>query len=159
MAGIKAEQLASLMNELRNTLIVFATDPVLRKLSGNGTSVVPQDIEENWIYLVLPESKLQVYSRYLSLIVSQFTRYLTQRPEKAQPNVLMALDEFPRLGFMPAFTDAISTLRSRNVSVMILLQSLAQLDKIYQENGRKVIMDNMHYVNDALILHSTSNSI
>lgn len=83
VAGIKAEQLASLMNELRNTLIVFATDPVLRKLSGNGTSIVPQDIEENWIYLVLPESKLQVYSRYLSLIVSQFTRYLTQRPIKA----------------------------------------------------------------------------
>jgi type IV secretion system protein VirD4 len=146
VAGIKPEQLASLMNELRNTLVVFATDPVLRQLSGKGASISPKDIEENWIYLVLPESKLQVYSRYLSLIVSQFTRYLTQRPEKAQPNVLMALDEFPRLGFMPAFTDAISTLRSRNVSVMILLQSLAQLDKIYQENGRKVIMDNMHYV-------------
>ncbi|WP_157977651.1 TraM recognition domain-containing protein [Tetragenococcus osmophilus] len=46
--------------------------------------------------------------------------------------ILLALDEFPRLGYMPAFTDAISTLRSRNVSVMILLQSLAQLDKIYQ---------------------------
>ncbi|GEQ50574.1 type IV secretory system conjugative DNA transfer family protein [Tetragenococcus koreensis] len=60
--------------------------------------------------------------------------------------ILLALDEFPRLVYMPAFTDAISTLRSRNVSVMILLQSLAQLDKIYQENGRKVIMDNMHYV-------------
>lgn len=146
VAGIKPEQLASLMNELRNTLVVFATDPVLRQLSGKGASISPKDIEENWIYLVLPESKLQVYRRYLSLIVSQFTRYLTQRPEKAQPNVLMALDEFPRLGFMPAFTDAISTLRSRNVSVMILLQSLAQLDKIYQENGRKVIMDNMHYV-------------
>lgn len=146
VAGIKSEQLASLMNELRNTLVVFATDPVLRQLSGKGASISPQDIEENWIYLVLPESKLQVYKRYLSLIVSQFTRYLTQRPEKAQPNILMALDEFPRLGFMPAFTDAISTLRSRNVSVMILLQSLAQLDTIYQENGRKVIMDNMHYV-------------
>jgi len=146
VAGIKSEQLASLMNELRNTLVVFATDPILRQLSGKGASISPKDIEENWIYLVLPESKLQVYKRYLSLIVSQFTRYLTQRPEKAQPNILMALDEFPRLGFMPAFTDAISTLRSRNVSVMILLQSLAQLDTIYQENGRKVIMDNMHYV-------------
>ena len=146
VAGIKTEQLASLMNELRNTLVVFATDPILRQLSGNGTSITPQDIEENWIYLVLPESQLQVYQRYLSLIVSQFTRYLTKRPEHATPNILMALDEFPRLGYMPAFTDAISTLRSRNVSVMILLQSLAQLDKNYQETGRKLIMDNMHYV-------------
>lgn len=146
VAGIKTEQLASLMNELRNTLVVFATDPILRQLSGNGASITPQDIEENWIYLVLPESQLQVYQRYLSLIVSQFTRYLTKRPEHATPNILMALDEFPRLGYMPAFTDAISTLRSRNVSVMILLQSLAQLDKNYQETGRKLIMDNMHYV-------------
>ncbi|MGK4094697.1 type IV secretory system conjugative DNA transfer family protein [Weissella paramesenteroides] len=146
VAGIKTEQLASLMNELRNTLVVFATDPILRQLSGNGASIPPQDIEENWIYLVLPESQLQVYQRYLSLIVSQFTRYLTKRPEHATPNILMALDEFPRLGYMPAFTDAISTLRSRNVSVMILLQSLAQLDKNYQETGRKLIMDNMHYV-------------
>ena len=146
VAGIKTEQLASLMNELRNTLVVFATDPILHQLSGNGTSITPQDIEENWIYLVLPESQLQVYQRYLSLIVSQFTRYLTKRPEHATPNILMALDEFPRLGYMPAFTDAISTLRSRNVSVMILLQSLAQLDNNYQETGRKLIMDNMHYV-------------
>jgi len=146
VAGIKTEQLASLMNELRNTLVVFATDPILRQLSGNSASITPQDIEENWIYLVLPESQLQVYQRYLSLIVSQFTRYLTKRPEHATPNILMALDEFPRLGYMPAFTDAISTLRSRNVSVMILLQSLAQLDKNYQETGRKLIMDNMHYV-------------
>ena len=146
VAGIKTEQLASLMNELRNTLVVFATDPILRQLSGNGANITPQDIEENWIYLVLPESQLQVYQRYLSLIVSQFTRYLTKRPEHATPNILMALDEFPRLGYMPAFTDAISTLRSRNVSVMILLQSLAQLDKNYQETGRKLIMDNMHYV-------------
>lgn len=29
VAGIKTEQLASLMNELRNTLVVFATDPIL----------------------------------------------------------------------------------------------------------------------------------
>lgn len=78
--------------------------------------------------MVLPESKLKVYQPCLALIVAQFTRYLTQRPERAQLNLLLALDEFPRLGYLPAFADAISTLRSRNVSVMILLQSLAQLD-------------------------------
>lgn len=147
VAGIKPEQLASVMNELRNTLVVFATDPVLKQLASHRTnSIQPQDIEANWIYLVLPESKLKVYQPYLALIVAQFTRYLTQRPEKAQPNLLLALDEFPRLGYLPAFADAISTLRSRNVSVMILLQSLAQLDQLYQETGRKIIMDNMHYV-------------
>lgn len=147
VAGIKPEQLASVMNELRNTLVVFATDPVLKQLAGHRTnSIQPRNIESNWIYLVLPESKLKVYQPYLALIVAQFTRYLTQRPEKAQPNLLLALDEFPRLGYLPAFADAISTLRSRNVSVMILLQSLAQLDQLYQETGRKIIMDNMHYV-------------
>lgn len=147
VAGIKSEQLASLMNELRNTLVIFATDPILKALTSHKEkSIRPQNIEENWIYIVLPESKLQVYKPFLSLIISQFTRYLTQRPENQEPSILMSLDEFPRIGYMPAFADAISTLRSRNVSVMILLQSLAQLDKIYQENGRKVIMDNMHYV-------------
>ena len=143
--GIKHEQLSSLMNELRNALVLFATDPTLRALSGHGNQITPQDIENNWIYIVIPESKLLVYKNYLSLIVSQFTRYLTQRPENSTNNVLLALDEFPRLGYMPAFTEAIATLRSRKVSVMILLQSLAQLDSIYQETGRKIIMDNMHY--------------
>ncbi|APB87271.1 type IV secretory system conjugative DNA transfer family protein [Lactiplantibacillus plantarum] len=148
VAGIKTEQLASVMNELRNTLVIFATDPVLKQLAGHSAnSIQPQDIETNWIYLVLPESKLKVYQPYLALIVAQFTRYLTQRPEKSQPNLLLALDEFPRLGYLPAFADAISTFAfSRNVSVMILLQSLAQLDQLYQETGRKIIMDNMHYV-------------
>ncbi|WP_147061478.1 type IV secretory system conjugative DNA transfer family protein, partial [Tetragenococcus koreensis] len=84
VAGIKSEQLASLMNELRNTLVIFATDPVLKTLTSHKEkSIRPQDIEENWVYVVLPESKLQVYKPFLSLIVSQFTRYLTQRPEKS----------------------------------------------------------------------------
>lgn len=40
VSGIKPEQLASVMNELRNTLVVFATDPVLKQLASHSTSPI-----------------------------------------------------------------------------------------------------------------------
>ena len=51
------------------------------------------------------------------------------------------LDEFANLGRIPDFEILISTIRSRNISVSVILQSLAQLKSIYDKQA-DIIADN-----------------
>ena len=41
--------------------------------------------------------------------------------------------------------NAVSTLRSKGVTICLLVQSLAQLDKIYGKESRQIIADNCQY--------------
>ena len=142
--NIKTEQLASVMNELRNTMIPYAVDEQLRYITGSN-GVLLSDIETNWIYIELEENKLEVYNAFLALVISQFVKYLASRKEYQEPRILLALDEFSRIGKMELLVDSIATLGGRGVTTMILFQSLAQLDKVYGSDSRKIIMDNIHY--------------
>lgn len=142
--NIKTEQLASVMNELRNTMIPYAIDEQLSYITGSN-GVMLSDIETNWIYIELEENKLEVYNTFLALVISQFVKYLASRNEYQEPRILLALDEFSRIGKMDLLVDSIATLGGRGVTTMILFQSLAQLDKVYGADSRKIIMDNIHY--------------
>jgi type IV secretion system protein VirD4 len=55
------------------------------------------------------------------------------------------LDEFPRLGKIDIITSAISTLRSKGITIAIFCQSLSQLDAIYGKPARQTIIDNCQY--------------
>lgn len=78
--NIKTEQLASVMNELRNTMIPYAIDEQLSYITGsNGLTL--SDIETNWVYIELEENKLEVYNAFLALVISQFVKYLASRKE------------------------------------------------------------------------------
>ena len=74
---------------------------------------------------------------------TQLIRYLERRPDKYSPEgadniqALLLMDEFARFGKLPLIADAVSTLRNRNVNICIVIQSLAQLDKIYGRDDRK----------------------
>jgi len=61
------------------------------------------------------------------------------------PPILFLLDEYPRLGKIPSIIDALATLRSKNITICLILQSLAQLDMIYGISQRKVIADTCAY--------------
>lgn len=57
----------------------------------------------------------------------------------------MMLDEFARLGRYDKLTNGLATLRSKKVTIMILTQSVSQLDMIYGSDTRKVMTDNCSY--------------
>lgn len=51
------------------------------------------------------------------------------------------LDEFGNIGTVPDFERVIATARSRNVSFSIILQSQSQLERAYEKEGAKTIVD------------------
>lgn len=55
--------------------------------------------------------------------------------------VHFVFDEFANIGELPNFEQTISTVRSRNISCSVIVQSFAQLEKRYRE-GAEIIKDN-----------------
>lgn len=141
LTDLKTETIASVFAEVRNKLTTFAVDKNIQYAT-SASDFTPADLETTTIYLQISESRLKQYGELFGVIVGQCLRYLTKRQEGQTPAVLLMLDEFPRLGKMSGFVEGLATLRSRNVHIMPIIQSLAQLDDIYGKDKRKVIVDN-----------------
>ena len=70
------------------------------------------------------------------------------RPERTYndndlfPPLLISLDEFNRIGKIPAILNGLMTLRSRGITFLLLMQSLASLDLTYGELWSRSILEN-----------------
>ncbi|MBD5472846.1 MAG: type IV secretory system conjugative DNA transfer family protein [Lachnospiraceae bacterium] len=161
MLEMKSETLANFDRGIRNKLMLFAADPYINnafRVTQNETDYFTwQDLDKYNIFIQIPEEQIEQWSGAINLMYTQLIRHLERRPDKYSfegvnniPTLLL-MDEFARFGKLPLMTDAISTLRSRNVNICIVIQSLAQLDKIYGENDRRIILDNCQF---QAILHA-----
>ncbi|MCL2108679.1 MAG: type IV secretory system conjugative DNA transfer family protein [Oscillospiraceae bacterium] len=152
---LELKTLAGIATEMSNKIMVFATDPLI---SGSLRDSKKDEKCFNWsalekyhVFLRLPEDKLEQWSADILLKLNQLIRTLERRADKhskqgknLQP-ILILLDEFPRLGKIEAIKNALATLRSKNVTICLMVQSLAQLDEIYGEKARRAIVDNCPY--------------
>jgi type IV secretion system protein VirD4 len=137
--------LGSVFTELRKNLLNFASDENIARVTSK-SDFTPETLENGaTIYLQIHESMLEQYKGLMVCIISQTFRFLSKRKEGAQPQILMLLDELPRLGKIEGLTEATSTLAGRNVHLVPMLQSLADLDRHYGDKERKIIMDNCPY--------------
>ena len=60
---------------------------------------------------------------------------------KNKPMIIL-IDEFARLGRMEGIFNALATLASKKISVILAFQSLAQCEVIYSKEETRVLMDN-----------------
>lgn len=101
--------------------------------------------EGSTIYLTVPEEAIEQYRSILNVILDQTIAHMTKRPEKQNPPIMVMIDELPRLGKIPSLVPSLGTLRSRNVHIVQIIQSLANLDDVYGATKRRVILDNCAY--------------
>lgn len=155
MEEMKDETLACVDRGLRNKLTLFATDPfishALRGECEGAKCFSWDDLDEYNIFLCIPEHLIAQWGSLIVLMLTQLIRYLERRPNKHSvqgeetEQILLLLDEFPRFGKMEMIADAIATLRNKKVTISLLIQSLAQLDKIYGEHDRRIICENCQF--------------
>lgn len=152
ISSAKEEQLASISMELRNALADIANDDyICHAFSARDNSFTWEDLEENVIFLCIPAEKIDAWGKTIALMYKQLFRYLERRPEKYsqkgrnREQILLLMDEFPRFGRIEGMASAMATLRSKGVTICLMIQSLAQLDELYGENGRRIILDNCPY--------------
>ena len=145
--GSPNKTLAGIFAEVSRGIISLVLDDDIVSALSREEVITPEDLEFGYdIYLNIPEHLLRQWKNLLSLIVNQFLLFFERREEKQDmPQILFLLDEFPRLGKIPFIMDALATLRSKRITICLILQSLAQLDMIYGQNERKVIADTCAY--------------
>jgi type IV secretion system protein VirD4 len=145
-ADIDGKVLAGIATEISRGIVAIVTDDdivtALTHEEGRDT-ISPADLEKgNDIYIKIPEHLLRQWKNLLTLMTNQFISFFERRKEDPDNRpILFLLDEFPRLGKIPAITDALATLRAKKITICIIIQSLAQLKMIYGHDTQEVIAD------------------
>jgi len=144
---MKPQTVSSIFMVLSNQIIIFATDENIKNaLTKRGTKATPTLLELDMdIYICIPEHLLKQWKNLLTLMVSQFLSHFEKRPDAKSKPILFLLDEFARLGKIEGIVDGLATLRSKKITIAIILQSLAQLDLHYGKESRQVIADTCQY--------------
>jgi len=95
------------------------------------------------VYVGVTLNQLANLSRLLNLFFQQTIDVLTRAVPGRDDNhpVLLVIDEFAALGRMDTLTNALAFLAGYNVRVLIIVQGLGQLDKLYG-SGRQDILQN-----------------
>ncbi len=146
--GMELSSLAVFVTDsaIRDVLHVEENDPgqVLDWAAFN-TETRPFDV-----IMCIPEDNLERWEAMIRLIVNQLIRSLERRPLRTYnvwelPPVLLMLDEFPRLGKVPAIRNGLITLRGRGVTISLFVQSIASLEEIYGKATARVIVENCSF--------------
>jgi type IV secretion system protein VirD4 len=93
----------------------------------------------------LRESELEMLRPMANVIVVEILRFLTKRAESCPGHCLprpvgLVIDEFASaLGKLPDIHVKLNTLRSRNVSIVAAIQSIAQVKANYGDDGDSVL--------------------
>ena len=80
------------------------------------------------------------FSFLIAMLMYQLFNLLTEKADdeyhgRLPIHVRCILDEFANIGKIPDFHVLISTIRSREISTTIMLQSLAQLNAVYKDHA------------------------
>ena len=128
------------MVELTTNLSVFGSKSDIKYcFRDNPIKASPFTFKENKsVFLAIPEHMLESYKAILRLCTVQTLKEMERRPDasgkevKNKPMIIL-IDEFARLGRMEGIFNALATLASKKISVILAFQSLAQCEVIYSK--------------------------
>lgn len=140
------QAMASVMTTAMSRLNAFL-DTELEQVLCFDTSIDVEDFcnRKSAIYLVLPEEDNTKHF-LVSLILQQLYReMLTVADEKGgqlDKRVMIYADEIGTLPKIEGLEMMFSASRSRKISIVAIIQSLAQFEKTYGKEGAEIIVDN-----------------
>lgn len=153
---VDSKMLVGVDRGLRNKIRLFVTDPHIgHAFRGEREGAVCfnwDDLNQYNIFLRIPAYRVETWSRAINLMYTQLIHHLERRPEKYSAEgakniqTLLLMDEFARFGKLEMIIPAMSTLRSNNVNICLMVQSLAQLDSVYGKDKRRILVDNAQYL-------------
>lgn len=140
------QSMASVMSTALSRLNAFL-DSELETILCNDTEIDAEKFcsETSAIFIIMPEEDSSKYFM-VSLIVQQLYREILavadENGGKLKNRVVFYCDEFGTLPKIESAEMMFSASRSRRVSIVPIIQSLAQLEKNYGKEGAEIIVDN-----------------
>lgn len=152
--GNSEKNVTSAYDALTTALVPFS-NPVLDKLlSPKGETLSMEKLESGIdLYLQISQENLQTYAGLFTLIIQTLSTAFTKRPDTSTTStrannrpILLLLDEFVQLTFPYQIINSnMSTLRSKSVICMIIMQNLSQLEYKYQPAGARALLGTCNY--------------
>nr|CRY97012.1 hypothetical protein [uncultured prokaryote] len=146
--GTSEQNTAGCKQSADSVLKLFATNErvkrTIRRPYSQEIAFTPSRLEKNNVFVVVDDSKLTLYAPLLHIITAQSLKYFSNRSNDSTTTILFCLDEFASLGKME-ITDALRKLRKKHVRIMMLTQSMADIDLIYGRDERMAMMNNFRF--------------
>ena len=139
------QSMASVMSTALSRLNAFL-DSELETILCNDTEIDAEKFcnEKSAIFIIMPEEDSSKYFM-VSLIIQQLYREILavadENGGKLKNRVVFYCDEFGTLPKIESAEMMFSASRSRRVSIVPVIQSLAQLEKNYGKEGAEIIVD------------------
>lgn len=117
-----------------------------------GKTITPELLEKGIdIYIRIEQKDLTTYGSLAGMIAQGFMLHFMDRPDKVSGKkvrpILFMLDEFPQLHMDSTLLDsALSTLRSKGVSLELVTQSISQIYSQFGKDGTGKILGNIIYI-------------
>ena len=140
------QSMSSVMSTALSRLNAFL-DSELETILCNDTEIDAEKFcsEQSAIFIIMPEEDSSKYFM-VSLIIQQLYREILavadENGGKLKNRVVFYCDEFGTLPKIESAEMMFSASRSRRVSIVPIIQSLAQLEKNYGKEGAEIIVDN-----------------
>lgn len=152
-AGANEQNTAGCKQKCDSEIKLFATNEKVKKTIRrpktlpNGKKELfyaPYVLEKCNVFVIIDDADLKLMSQLLRLITAQSLEYFSRRSSSKTSNILFCLDEFASFGKLE-ITEALRKLRKKHIRIMVLTQSLADIDLIYGIAERKAMMNNFAY--------------
>ena len=146
-AGGNEKNTAGCKQAVDKVLKLFATNAKvkrsLRRPNQDEPAFTPKELEYHNVFVIVEDSKLKLYSPLLR-ITSQCMEFFSNRQNYKKPTILFCIDEFASFGRME-ITEALRKLRKKGIRIMVLTQSMADIDMIYGRDERMSMMNNFRF--------------
>ena len=124
----------------------FRMRNAVRRPKDGELSITTQVLKDHNLFLQIPDAKTDIYGPLLGILTAQAFHYCAARQNGETPTILFVLDEFASLRVgAETILAAIRKYRKKNVRIMILTQTITDLDLMYGADTRKIIMSNIKY--------------
>lgn len=142
----------SILISLAVRLSIWSVNDITKLMAIDEMDITMAGYEKTAIFVIIPDS-FSTFNVIASMFYSQAFMSLYYEADfkcggRLPLLVQCLLDEFANIGQIPDFEKYIATMRSRNISVVPVIQALAQLKNLYKDTWETILgcCDTLHFL-------------
>lgn len=154
---------SSVYATIQSVMKVFEYDKVKQVDSKSDFSPGDLRTQKTALFLSYPTKDSKIYQPYLSSFYFQLISEIEAHPsmDESKPGkkgygVVFYMDEFANIGIIPSFAEFLTTVRSKNMSFILGVQSIAQLKANYKDTFSILIENTKTRIALPGLIHETA---
>lgn len=148
-SNFEGKTMTSVLSVASSRFAVFDHDAIRNLTARDSMEMEKWQTEKTAVFIAIPETD----KAYNFIATTMFTMMFRQLPKTADEiiqgthktclpgdllHIRLILDEFANFGRFPNFTETLSSVRSREISIDIIIQAISQLKALYKDEWETI---------------------